>query len=339
MVIQGKPETMIPEEETLKTQGKSFIEGEQQKSEIEQKTNSKTNQTEESQSMMSSENNSELLAQVVRSIIDPELSSLTSKISSLTSTVQQALAVSKENIDFTQRYQRNTVAVLQEENKKKDKLISGLLLVDILKPIAEICTRIERRIRRSMLDSEKKFLRDILEEITDTVKEEYDVVISQTPAGEARPENISKVDDTIGTGDESLKGKVAESISSSWVLNGKLIQKERVIAYRYDPMLSQENEIKKVIDESESEESTAKNDLINKEDSGIQDTPDIELSAPESVDNYTETEDDIIIKLEIGMEKTDEINAESNEEAITAEQSETAVERGEILGTVQETLI
>ena len=221
--------------------------------------------------------------------INDQLKDLENQISSLSKVVQQSVALCKESIDYNQRYQRNTVAVLQDENKKKDKLISGLLLIDVLKPIAEICAKLERRIRRSEGKAEKHFLEDILEEITDIAREEYEVEIHRTPSGQPRPENISKVDDTIATCDESLKGKVAESLCSSWVLNGKLIQKERVIVYRYDPSLSENKDSSDNTEEMKSAHQEADN--VEEMTHASQETDKIEemVHTPQEAANIEET--------------------------------------------------
>ena len=194
------------------------------------------------------ESKSGLTAEEVSSIIQEEVKNLKDQISGLEQSIQKVTAICKDSLDYCQRYERNTVSVLQEENKKKDKYITGILLIDLLKPIAEVCSKIERRIKKCTNDADKKFLTDLLDDITDVATDDYSVEISKTEPGQCRPENISKVDDTILTNDEALKGKVAESLCSSWVLNGRIIQKERVIVYKYEPLsaVSEAEETKEV---------------------------------------------------------------------------------------------
>ncbi len=110
----------------------------------------------------------------------------------------------------------------------------------MLKPLAEACSKIQRRIRKCDSTGEKKFLQDLLDEIEETVCDDYGVKIQQTQAGQARPENIAKVDGTIITNDPTLKNLVAESLCSSWTINERLIQKERVIVYKYESIQSTE---------------------------------------------------------------------------------------------------
>lgn len=178
-------------------------------------------------------------AEAIQKIVNSEMAALYTQVGSIRDSISTLSAICKESIDYNQRYQRNTVTVLQDENKQKDKYITGIILVDLLKPVAEICSKIERRIRKCESSSEAKFLQDLLEEITDTVIDEYNVEVHHTAPGEPRPELIAKVDSTISTGDVEKKNLVAESLCASWTLNGRLIQKERVVVYKYDPVLAE----------------------------------------------------------------------------------------------------
>lgn len=174
---------------------------------------------------------------VVRGIIGGEMIEIRKQLSKLDDSFVKLTSSCKENLDYGIRYQKNTVAILQNEAKEKDKYINGLLLVDLLKPIAGICNRIERRITKAAT-SDKKFLLDLLEEITEIAEDEYGVEIIRTSPGEHRPENISKVGDTVLTDDSGLVNLVAESVSPAWLINGRIIQKEIVNVYKYEGISS-----------------------------------------------------------------------------------------------------
>ena len=213
-----------------------------------------------------------ITAEEVKNIVNKELMAFQKRVDDLSDNLQKLTAVCKESMDYSQRYQKHTVAVLQEENKQKDKYITGILLVDLIKPIAETCSKIERRIKKCNTDAEKKFLLDLLEEIEETAIEEYDVEIKRTAVGKPRPENISKVAEVKKTGDIQLKNTVAESLCASWTINGRVIQKERLIMYQYDPELAvveeeenrlQDTENTVAPDQTEQSENTVESEVEN----------------------------------------------------------------------------
>lgn len=183
-----------------------------------------------------------LTAEELRSVIKGELCGIKQQMNKIEEEVSKLKVVCKDSLEYGQRYQKNTVLVLQGEIKEKDRYISGMLLVDLLKPVANICSKIERRIGRTLQQADKKFLQDILDDIMDTVKDDYGVEISSTETGCHRPENISKVEGVVPTGDPLLTNLVAESISPAWTINGKLIQKESVNVYKFDEALISETD-------------------------------------------------------------------------------------------------
>ncbi len=195
----------------------------------------------------------ELTGAEVRGIVGSELHAVYQQIRELEGAVETLTRACRESTDHCERYQKNTVSVLQAEIKEKDRYLNGIILTDLLKPMAKVYASIQRRAEKAENPADQKFLLNLLEDIEDAMTEEYGVEIHRTKPGEHRPEYISTVKSTVPTGDKSLKGTVVRSMNSSWTINGKIILREEVTVYQYDASLASKEE-EMLADENPSEE-------------------------------------------------------------------------------------
>ena len=157
-------------------------------------------------------------------------------------TEQNPLAETLEKIlDLQQKNSRQLVQSLRENVNFQNQVRQGMQkeqrgeqLTPILKSIAAVCVEyrklltdesISRRTRRTL-----KFLFDELEEILS----EYDAEIFTSEIGEPRRPLLTKIINTVATGNKNLHNTIAKSRRPGVMRNGRTLYREFVDVYVYD---------------------------------------------------------------------------------------------------------
>ena len=164
-------------------------------------------------------------------------------------TEQDSIAATLEKIlDLQQKNSRQLVQSLRENMNFQNQVRLGMQreletlkeqqrgeqFTPILKAVAAVCVEyrkmltdesISRRTRRTL-----KFMFDELEEILS----EYDAEIFTSEVGEPRRPLLTKIVNTVATGNKSLHNTIAQSRRPGVMRNGRTLYREFVDVYVYD---------------------------------------------------------------------------------------------------------
>ena len=136
----------------------------------------------------------------------------------------------RENVNFQNQVRQG----MQRELDTLKEQQRGEQFTPILKAIATVCVEyrkvltdeaIPRRTRRTL-----KLMFDELEDVLS----EYDAEVFSSEAGEARRPLLTKIVNTVATGDKNLHNTIAKSRRPGVMRNGKTLYREYVDVYVYD---------------------------------------------------------------------------------------------------------
>ena len=136
----------------------------------------------------------------------------------------------RENLNFQNQVRRGMQTELETLREQQ----RGEQFTPILKSVAAVCVEyrklltdetISRRTRRTL-----KLMFDELEEILS----EYDAEVFTSAPGDTRRPLLTKIINTVATGDKNLHNTIAKSRRPGVMRNGKTLYREYVDVYVYD---------------------------------------------------------------------------------------------------------
>lgn len=164
----------------------------------------------------------------------------------------------KANVDIlrdSKNFQASVREQMQRELDRYHKMHAETANAPILTDIANLYIMSCKAISYLADEKERKNISEIVLEGLLEILEEQGVVVNSTPVGTKRSIKTCKTRKTILTGDASLHGTVAESITPSFTLGNQVLIKESIDTYVYDASLAASSEVS----ESETSEMTGDN--------------------------------------------------------------------------------
>ena len=147
---------------------------------------------------------------------------------------RQLTQVLRENVNFQNQVRQG----MYHELELLKEQLRGEQFTPLLKEVAAVCVEYRRLLaEESLSDNARRTLQLMFDQLEDILAD-YGAELSVSNVGEVRRPLLTKIINTISTGEQSMHNTVAKSRRPGVVRNGYPLYREYVDVYVFDPSLS-----------------------------------------------------------------------------------------------------
>ena len=147
---------------------------------------------------------------------------------------RQLVQCLRENVNFQNQVRQG----MYHELELLKEQLRGEQFTPLLKEVAAVCVEYRRLLaEESLSDNARRTLQLMFDQLEDILAD-YGAELSVSNVGEVRRPLLTKIINTISTGEQSMHNTVAKSRRPGVVRNGYPLYREYVDVYVFDPSLS-----------------------------------------------------------------------------------------------------